>query len=225
MRSIALVPTLLASCSTPLYRSPEDPEALLADFTYTDASAWRTGGDLEGPYLELHAASEYTPPHRSPLNIALLEGATFGDFTLEAELQQTGREYGHRDLCLFFGYQGPGQFYYVHLASVADETAHNVFIVDGADRRNIASRTTSGVEWGDGDWHRVRLERRLPEGTIRVFFDDMSTPIMVAEDRTFLWGMVGVGSFDDVGRVRNLAVWGEPLRLEEAAPFGDRGRN
>ena len=126
MRSMAharngvLVSLLLTACSSPLYRSPEDPQALLADFTFTDANAWRTGGDAEGPYLELFAASEYTPPHRSPLNIALLDGRTLGDFVLEAELQQTGREYGHRDLCLFFGYQGPSQFYYVHLASVAD---------------------------------------------------------------------------------------------------------
>jgi hypothetical protein len=28
---------------------------------------------------------------------------------LELELQQTGREYGHRDLCVFFGFQDAAQ--------------------------------------------------------------------------------------------------------------------
>ena len=29
------------------------------------------------------------------------------DFVLEADLLQTGRQYGHRDLCLFFGFVSP----------------------------------------------------------------------------------------------------------------------
>ena len=210
------IPLGLTACAGPgdevLYRSPETAEELLTDFRLSDPDAWRAGGDGEGVWLELFGASEYQPPFRSPLNIALVDGLSFGDFVLEAELQQTGREYGHRDLCLFFGYQGPSRFYYVHFASAADENAHNVFLVDDAPRRNIASRTTAGIEWGEGVWHSVRLERRLEEGSIRVYFDDMSEPIMVAEDLRFDWGMVGFGSFDDVGRIRNLVLRGGEVR-------------
>ena len=213
---------VLAACAAPgdrvLYRSPHRSDDLLADFQFSDPTAWRAGGDEQGPWLELFQASEYQPPFRSPLNIALVSGLHFGDFVLEAELQQTGREYGHRDLCLFFGYQGPSQFYYVHFASAADENAHNVFLVDDAPRRNIAARTTAGIEWGDELWHRVRVERRVREGSIRVYFDDMSEPIMVAEDRRFGWGMVGFGSFDDVGRIRNLVLRGEDVRTWKMTP-------
>ena len=66
---------------------------------------------------------------------------------------------------------------------------------------------------------RTRLERRLADGSIRVFFDNMSEPVMVAENQRFDWGMVGVGSFDDVGRIRNLVVRGAESRPRGAAPF------
>ncbi len=229
MRSLrnAIIFLALAACSAPedhdLYWSPILAEDLLADFEFSDPAAWRAGSDGAGPWLELFGASEYLPPFRSPLNIALMSGLQFGDFVLEAEVQQTGREYGHRDLCLFFGYQGPSQFYYVHFASAADENAHNVFLVDDAPRRNIATQTTAGIEWGDGVWHRVRLERRLGDGSIRVYFDDMSEPIMVAWDRRFGMGMLGFGSFDDVGRIRNMVLRGGESRPREGAAFGGGG--
>ena len=34
-------------------------------------------------------------------------------------------------------------------------------------------------------WKKVRIERRIADGTIRVFFDDMKKPIMAAEDKSF----------------------------------------
>lgn len=210
------ITAVVGACAGPggtaLFRSADDAESLLTEFQLSDASAWRTGSDEDGAWLEVYLASGYQPPFRSPLNIALVDGLSFGDFVLEAEVLQTGREYGHRDLCLFFGYQGPDRFYYVHLASAADENAHNVFLVDGAPRWNIAERTTEGIEWGEDTWHRVRLERRLEDGSIRVFFDDMQKPIMEARDSRFSWGMVGFGSFDDVGRIRNLVLRGGEVR-------------
>jgi hypothetical protein len=48
---------------------------------------------------------EYKPPHRSPVNIALLKDFVVGDFVLEARLQSTVEDYGHRDMCLIFGWQ------------------------------------------------------------------------------------------------------------------------
>ena len=36
----------------------------------------------------------------------------------------------------------------------------------------------------------------------------MKTPIMRADDTTHGWGMLGLGSFDDIGRFRNLRVRG-----------------
>ncbi len=179
----------------------------LSDFRFTDPSAWRLARSNDVAALELVRQSKYTPVVRSPVNIALLADRILGDFVLEADLIQTGREYGHRDMCLFFGFQSPTNFYYAHIATAADKNAHNVFIVNNAPRTNIARETTKGVNWGLGVWHKVRLERNLAAGTIKVYFDDMTKPIMVAEDKTIGAGQIGFGSFDDTGMVDNVRIW------------------
>jgi hypothetical protein len=122
-------------------------------------------------------------------------------------------------MCLFFGFQGPDKFYYAHMATAADDHAHNVFIVNGQPRTKIAERTTKGVDWGLNRWHKVRLERRSSDGLIRVFFDDMQTPIMVAHDKTFASGHVGFGSFDDTGKVDNIRIWAPSSESKPAEFF------
>ena len=170
--------------------------------------------------MELFGKSEYDPRVRSPHNIAVIKGKKFGSFILEAELQQTGEEYGHRDLCIFFGLKDPSNFYYVHMASSADSHAHNIFLVNDAPRTNIANRTTEGVNWGTNeDWHKVRLERNIETGLIRLFFDDMNTPVMETEDKHFDYGHIGFGSFDDVGKFDNIRIWGPELAPEKEGLF------
>lgn len=194
------------------------PDAL-KDFVFTDASAWKLSDGDGKQALELMKQSAYKPAVRSPVNIALLAGKVFGDFILEAQCLQTGKEYGHRDMCLFYGFQSPTKFYYTHIATKADPNAHNCFIVNEAPRKNIAKETTAGANWGLGVWHKVRLERKASDGTIRVWFDDMSKPIMVAEDKTHGPGWIGFGSFDDTGKVANIRVWGRSVESKTAPAF------
>ena len=172
-----------------------------------DGSAWRFTADATSRSLELVSQSKYEPPVRSPFNLAVLSGQRYGDVIVEADLQQTGKEYPHRDMVVAFGIRDATHFYYVHLASAADEHAHNIFLVNGTPRANIAKKTTAGIRWGQDAWHRVRVERLVSAGTIRVFFDDMTVPIMEAEDRTLGEGSVGFGSFDDTGKIDNVRIW------------------
>lgn len=189
-------------------------------FSFTDPSAWTFEPSEHGSSLALTKTSEYAPPHRSPHSIALLAEPEFGSFRLECEMQQSGREYGHRDLCLFFGFQSPGSFYYVHMASVADDHAHGVFAVDSSPRVRIEGPRTEGVEWGQEAWHHVTLERDVDAGTIRVSFD--GTVVIEAKDKRFPRGRIGFGSFDDTGRIRRVRIDGVPVgRVGEDArnPF------
>jgi len=191
-----------------LYKQSFDKPESISGFQMTDPKAWKYAKEENGGSLELAGESKYTPAYRSPFNIALVKEKTFGDFVLEAELKQTGKEYGHRDMCLFFGFQDPNHFYYAHIATKADEHAHNIFIVNEKPRVKIAKTTTGGVNWGLEIWHKVRLERKLSDGMIKVYFDDMTLPIMTAEDKTFGAGYVGFGSFDDTGKIDNIKIWG-----------------
>ena len=210
-----LLPLLVLSgaCATPTDElAPAWPSltvdfataAALTRFDYTDGARWRVH---EGS-LELQAAGDYDPatayepPHRSPHSIALLRDAEVGDFTLDVRLMQTGREYGHRDLCLFFGFEDAANFYYVHLATTPDPRAHNVFLVDDADRVALAPVPEDGADWGTDAWHDVRVERA--GARIRVFFDDELTHEL--EDATHGAGRVGIGSFDDQGRFDDLVL-------------------
>lgn len=149
--------------------------------------------------LRASGNSKFQPPHRSPLNIALLKDVVVGDFELTCQVQNTNKKAtGHRDLCLFWGYQDPAHFYYVHLGSKPDPHSCQIFIVDGADRTKITKRESQGTPWDD-NWHNVKVIRRVKDGTIEVYFDDMQTPVMTAQDKTFTWGQVGLGTFDDHG--------------------------
>ena len=67
--------------------------------------------------LRVTGTSKYQPPHRSPHSIAFLKDVVVGDFDLTVRVQETNVSAGpHRDLCIFWGYQDPAKFYYVHFA-------------------------------------------------------------------------------------------------------------
>lgn len=174
---------------------------------FTDKAAWRIARNegRGGRVLEQFQASKYEPKVRSPFNIALRRGAEPGGFVLDVKAKSTTRDYGHRDMCLIFGYVDPSHFYYVHLANAADEHANSIFIVDGKPRVSIAEKRTEGTKWGDG-WHDVRIIREPESGLIDVYFDDMTTPVMSAHDRTFSKGRIGLGTFDDTGMYDDLVV-------------------
>lgn len=216
-------------------QSFEQPQAA-RDFVVSDPALWRVSREGTNTALELfsplatttnatakpgprNTQTAYKPVHRSPLGIALVADRVFGDFILDVDMQSTVEPYGHQDLCLFYGFQSPTEFYYTHLAVAADSNAHNIFIVNQAPRRNLAQQTTAGIPWGQRVWHTIRIERTVSDGAIRVYFDDLTRPIMRAVDRTFTSGRVGVGSFDDLGRFDNLRVWAASVQTRKAEFF------
>lgn len=188
----------------------DDFENGVEHWTATDSKAWKLIDSDGGHAYSLFGKSDFKPPHRSPLNIALLNDVYVGDFVLEARLRSTTRDYGHRDLCLVFGYQDPAHFYYVHFGKQGDDHANQIFIVNGADRVKISTETTPGTNWTN-DWHRVKIERRIEDGRIEVYFDDMAKPAMRALDKTFVKGRIGIGSFDDTGDWDDIKLYGKLL--------------
>lgn len=173
----------------------------------TDPLAWKIVKTDRGQVYNQFQQSKFKPPQRSPFNIALARDVVVTDFVLEAKAQSTGKDNAHRDMCLFFGYQDHAHFYYVHIAKQADDRANQIFIVNGADRKKISTTSTTGTSWDD-KWHNVRITRDVASGAIAIYFDDMKKPIMTAEDKTFTWGQVGLGSFDDSGNWDDVKVYG-----------------
>jgi hypothetical protein len=94
------------------------------------------------------------------------------------------------------------------LRKAADDHANQIFIVNNDARKKISATSTKGTPWTD-KWHHVKIVRHVENGSIQIFFDDLKTPIMTAEDKTFTWGRVGIGSFDDSGNWDDVKVWGK----------------
>lgn len=201
----------------------------------TDPSAWEWKKLQGNSCLALTGASKYEPPYRSPFNIALIKGLKFKSFVLEVDVQQTGvkgtpiREYmkqyenaanapgyNHRDHCFFFGYQDPAHFMYTHIAKAGDDHAHSVFEVNNAERVSIVDFRTFGADWGVEEWKKIRIVRNVEKGTVAIYFEDMLTPIMVADNIPFEEGFIGFGSFDDIGAVDNIRIWApEAIKSKE----------
>lgn len=181
-----------------------------------DPSGWRI--EREGDqaiYSQFKKTTDYRPPHRSPLLMSLLKDVVVSDLDLRLKVKSTHPDYGHRDVCIIFGYQDPAHFYYVHLGQEMDDHANQIFVVDDAPRVKISTKTTDGTPWDD-EWHDVRILREVESGRIEVYFDDMETPVMTAEDKRFAWGQIGIGSFDDLSVWKDIRVQGK--RAEQPAP-------
>ncbi len=176
----------------------------------SDPKAWKIVEQNGNRVYSQFRQSQVETPVRSPFNRALVKDLIVGDFLLDVKLQSTIKDYDHRDMCLFFGFQDPAHLYYVHFGKKADDHANQIFIVNNEPRQKISATSTAGTPWTDG-WHHARVVRKVESGTIAVFFDDMEKPVMTATDKTFTWGKVGIGTFDDTGNFDDVLVYGKKV--------------
>ncbi|MBI3861262.1 MAG: hypothetical protein HY290_05145 [Planctomycetia bacterium] len=186
----------------------EEPQP--AKWEQSDPNAWKFAEVGKNRVYSQFRASQVETPVRSPFNRALVKGVVVGDFVLDVKLQSTIKDYDHRDMCLFFGFQDAAHLYYVHLGKKADDHANQIFIVNNEPRKKISATSTSGTPWTDG-WHHARVVRKVETGAIEVYFDDMQKPVMTASDKTFAWGQVGIGTFDDTGNFDDVIVYGKKV--------------
>ncbi|MEZ6118858.1 MAG: hypothetical protein R3C28_20135 [Pirellulaceae bacterium] len=195
-----------------------DPDPVNKPFWKLESRTDEQGN--RNPYLRCTGTSNYQPPHRSPHSIALIKDVVVTDFEFTATIQSTNRDAGaHRDLCLFWGYQDPSHFYYVHFGAKADPHACQIFIVNDAPRIKITKDEATGTPWTDG-WHKVKLVRNVESGLMEVYFDNMDQPLMTAQDKHFTWGQVGIGTFDDHGNFDDIRLTGKP-QTDDSTPAKD----
>lgn len=183
----------------------DDFQSGVSKWEPTDSQSWDWLQDGSNrTYAINKRISAYEPKYRSPHNIAMVRDLSVGNVRIEFRVRSTKDTGNHRDCCVFFGYQDPEHFYYVHLGAKPDPASGQIMIVDGAPRRPLTSNTR-GVAWDDA-WHRVKLEREVSTGKIRVYFDDMDEPLMSVQDKTFGAGRIGIGSFDDQNEFDDVRV-------------------
>lgn len=189
----------------------DDFESGKADrWEQSDPKAWKLIEKDGNHVYSQFQASKVETPVRSPFNRAMIKELYVSDCVLDVRLQSTVKDYGHRDMCLFFGFQDPAHLYYVHLGKQADDHANQIFIVNNEPRKKISIESTPGTNWTD-NWHHARVVRNVETGSIEVYFDNMEKPVMRAVDKTFTWGQVGIGTFDDTGNFDDVTVYGKKV--------------
>ncbi len=178
----------------------------------TDPKAWKISDtEGQGKVYDQHSQSGYKPPHRSPSNLSLLKDIVVGDFVLFIKVRNTAFKAGaHRDCCIFFGYQDSGHFYYAHQGLVRDTISNQLLKVDEGPRKPIG-QTNKGAPW-DKSWHQIKLVRRVKDGTIELYFDDMKKPAKTAVDKDFSWGRIGLGSFDDTNQWDDVKLFARKIK-------------
>jgi hypothetical protein len=178
--------------------------------TATAAGAWEfhdpDSWSVEDGSLQLRTPGIPGGPVRKPAGWAILRGDAFGDVVIDAQVRADApaTRMG-RDILIYFGYQSPTRFYYAHLSNETTPPHNGIFLVNDADRLRIDDGR--GIpKLMDDRWHDVRLERDSEAGTIRVYLDDMTTPVLQATDTTLRSGRIGFGSFDDPASFRAIEV-------------------
>ncbi len=183
----------------------EDFEDSAKRWEFTDDSSWDWRETNGKHTLAINKPiGNYTPKVRSPHNIALLRDIEVEDFQLKLKVRSLKDTGDHRDCCVFFGYRDPEHFYYVHLGAKPDPASGQIMIVNGEPRRPL-TKNENRVPWTD-DWHTVMVRRRVAHGEIEVYFDDLEKPIMTVNDKTFVKGRIGIGSFDDMNEFDDIEL-------------------
>ncbi|QKG21845.1 PQQ-dependent sugar dehydrogenase [Actinomadura verrucosospora] len=180
-------------------------------------SKWR----FPGNEVVLAEEGSQRPGPRRPFEYAVLKsGPVLGSSRIDAQVRlDTPVDIINRDVIIVFGYQDDTHFYYTHLSTDNSIYPHNgIFVVNGADRLRIDQQWNANRSHGapptitDANWHRVRVSHCAGTGEIAVYVDGSTRPAMTALDKTFTSGRVGFGSFDNIGRLRDLTVHANPAR-------------
>ncbi len=185
----------------------EDFENGFDRWELVDPKSWAIEEHGRGKSLAIQSReSEYKPKVRSPLHIAIVKDIKVADFEIRFKVKSTKNTGNHRDCCVFFNYQDPTHYYYVHLGAKPDPASGQIFIVNDEPRRPLTSNEKL-VPWSE-DWHTVKLTRNVSTGSIAVYFDDMDQPHLETNDKTFGEGRIGIGSFDDMDAFDDIQIVG-----------------
>lgn len=173
---------------------------------------WEVIKENNNRYYHLKTPGKMKGPIRKPGAFSLIKDLNFTDFAmrLRAKCLKSVETRG-RDIILVFGYQDPTHFYYAHISNYHDNVHNSILIVNGEDRKPILTGE-SIPRLKDKKFYNIRLRRETESGLIEVYVDDFDFPIMTAVDKTFIWGRVGVGSFDDTGGFDDVKVVGRTKR-------------
>lgn len=194
----------------PLLREWDFEDGSSAGWRPNDPTHWRVVEKGGTKVYELQAVGTQGKV-RAPTSWSVWTGADVTSFEFSGRMKcYTDTAVPGRDMCVYFHYQDPTHFYYVHFSGESADVHNIIGLVNGADRVkiNLEPAGTSAARVKDLEWHAFKVVCDARSGEIRAYIDDMEKPALTARDRTLGHGLVGIGAFDDTGCFDGLKLRG-----------------
>lgn len=206
----ALSVGLALSGSAPAGTVTSDFTTDFGPWTPLFSGEWEIRDDGETQTAALVVPGENRSPVPRPRAYLFLADHTWQNYSITlVGMSLEPAETIRRDISIIFGYADDTHYYYAHISSLSD-AVHNVIMKVEDHQRQAIQLETSPLPAIDGTMQTFRVDHAA-DGTIMVFVDDLTTPLMTANDTTFPVGAVAFGSFDDRARFDSVAVSGELL--------------
>ncbi len=198
-------------------RAQDLPLLVRSDFESEKAAGWRPNIAANWRVAEAEAGRAYELVAagtqgrvRAPTSWSLLDGYDLTAFEFSGRFKSTADPANMLgDICIFFNFQDPEHFFYVHFAGASDEVHNIIGLVNGSDRAKVNREAAGGsaARLTDRGWHVFKVTCD-GAGEVKAYIDDMSSPVLTARDTVLGHGLVGVGSFDDTGLFDDLEIRG-----------------
>ncbi len=199
-----------AQCPSPITFTDDFEDGDAFDWSPQTASRWQVSSD-GGSLRYFLNTTDYEPTGAGVGELSLIRGRRWADFKFECSAKSADAigGVGAADLCIIFGYQNSGSYYYINFNGSQGLTQ----LIRVHDGGTTVLDTHSPPTFADANYHSLRVERTGSQ--IRAFFD--GGQILSANDSFFGEGQIGVGSFNDSGYFDDVSVTGCPALAELVA--------
>lgn len=177
---------------------------------------WRIAreGDRRFIQMAVPPKREILTGVRRPQEYAIYAKYEFRSFNLSCRVRiDRDVNVPTRDAVIIFGRQDNTHMYYAHLSSTANNSHNNLIRVDGPTRQTLIPKVDQPKPAiVDKEWHKVDVQRNCDTGDIKVFvdaFDREAPPLFHVVDKTYDWGYIGFGSFDDHASFAHIMIEGQ----------------
>lgn len=178
------------------------------------ANHWQVRPEEGNPRLVLAKPGAQRPPLRRPTQFVLLKGEPWWNVTIDASIRTLRPDsVTGRDVCMLFGYRDDTHFYYAHVCSDSNGQTHNVIVKVAGNQRKAIQREKKPAPRLTSAWQHMRVTHTT-DGEIKVYLDDLETPLLTAHDEDYPVGRVGLGAFDDPAMFDDVQITGQ--RLDDA---------
>jgi len=191
---------------------------------------WSVAEESDRRYLRMSEPPQrpMLPGVRRPQEYAIYAPHEFRSFSLSCFVRvERDTAVKARDACIIFGRQDDTHYYYVHLAGVSDGVHNTLMRVDGDTRKRLVPEDYRPTPvFTDREWHKVDVLRNADTGLIQIYVNAYdpatATPYFEVIDKTYEWGHLAIGSFDDFASFSGILIEGQ-ARKPASPPNADRG--